>query len=229
MLRLIQVGNSLPHSAILDPSVEFLPGMAIQMTVIGNQVMGTVSDGTAPIGIIDDIKTKAFTSVAWNEVVIVPAVGVPGPGGILVTPIDIKAELRHPYVSPNSFISTVDVQLIPANGVIIFPAGTALNYDAIGQRQANAIRTIVNYTYQVANIPGDDSTIGSGRVTFWFNRMIAQTDQFETNQQYPVRANLYISETGLFTTRRPSQIHPAIATVTGQPSPMSTMIEFLYF
>jgi hypothetical protein len=191
--------------------------------------MGTVSDGTAPIGIIDDIKTKAFTSIAWSEVVKVPAVGVPNSKGILVTPVDIKAELRHPYVSPNSFISTVDVQLIPSNGVIIFPAGTPLNFDAIGSGTANAIRTIVNYTYQVPNIPGDDSTIGSGRVTFWFCRMIVQTDQYETNQQYPVRANLYCSETGLFTTRRPSPIHPAIATVTGPPSPMSPLIELLYY
>jgi hypothetical protein len=223
----VQVGNTLPASFICDPSCEFQPGMLAELTVIGNQVMATVSNGTAPIGIIDDIKTRAFTNVSWNEAVIVPVVGLPGPNPVL--PYDIKAELRRPNIIPTSFNADVDVILNPINGIITFPAGTALNYDLIGSGVPNAIRTIVNYTYQVANIPGDDSTQGSGRMTVWFNRMFAQTDQYETNQQYPVRANLYCSENGFFTTRRPSPIHPAIAMVTAPPTPMNPMIEVLYF
>jgi hypothetical protein len=203
--------------------------MCAELTVIGNQVMATVSNGTAPIGIIDDIKTRAFTNVSWNEVVIVPAVGVPGPGGIPITPIDIKAELRKPNIIPTSFNADVDVILNPVNGVITFLAGTPLNYDLTGSGMPNAIRTIVNYTYMVANIPGDDSTQGSGRMTVWFNRMFFQTDQYETNQQYPVRANLYVSEHGFLTTRRPSKIHPAVAMVTAPPTPMNPMIEVLWF
>lgn len=229
MLRLVQVGNTLPASFIVDPSAEFQPGQIAELTVIGNQVMATVSNGTAPIGIIDDIKTKAFTNVSWNEVVIVPAVGVPGPGGKIVTPIDIKAELKKPNVVSSSFNSTVDVVLNPNNGIITFLAGTELNFDLTGTGNPNAIRTVVNYTYQVANIPGDDSTAGSGRITVWFNRMFAQTDQYETNQQYPVRANLYVSETGFLTTRRPSSIHPAVAMVTAPPTSMNPMIELLWF
>lgn len=229
MLRLVQVGNALPANFIVDPAAEFQPGQIAELTVLGNQIVATVSNGTAPIGIIDDIRTKAFSAVSWNEVVIVPAVGVAGPGGTTVTPIDIKAELKHPNVSTASFISTVDVQLIPTNGVIVFLAGTQLNYDLLGTGVPNAIRTIVNYTYQVANIPGDDSTLGSGRVTVWFNRMFAQTDQYETNQVYPVKANLYVSETGLLTTRRPSSIHPAVAMVTAPPTSLNGMIEFLWF
>lgn len=228
MLRLVQVGNALPASFIVDPSAEFQPGMLAELTVLGNQVVATVSNGTAPIGIIDDIRTKAFSAVSWNEVRIVPAVGSMM-GGKLVTTVDIKAELSHPNVSPASFISTVDVQLISLNGVIVFPIGTELNYDLLGTGTPNAIRTIVNYTYQIPNIPGDDSTIGSGRVTVWFNRMFLQTDQYETNQVYPVKANLYCSETGLFTTRRPSAIHPAVAMVTAPPTPMNQMIELLWF
>lgn len=229
MLRLIQVGNALPASFICDPSAEFQPGMISELTVIGNQVMATVSNGTAPIGIIDEIKTRAFTNVSWNEVVIVPATGVVGPSGQLVTPIDIKAELRKPNILQNSFNSTVNVVLNPVNGVITFVAGTALNFDLVGSGTPNAIRTIVNYTYQIANIPGDDSTMGSGRMTVWFSRIFFQTDQYETNQQYPVRANLYCSEVGLLTTRRPSAIHPAIAMVTAPPSPLCPFIEALYF
>ena len=228
MLRLVQVSNSLPASFICDPSAEFQPGMIAELTVIGNQVMATVSNGTAPIGIIDDIKTRAFTNLSWNEVVIVPAVGVPGPNGQIVTPIDIKAELKKPNIVPSSFTSTVNVVLNPVNGVITFLAGTPLNFDLTGTGQPNAIRTVVNYTYQVANVPGDDSTQGSGRMTVWFNRMFFQTDQYETNQQYPVRANLYVSETGFLTTRRPSSIHPAVAMVTAPPTPLNPMIEALW-
>jgi hypothetical protein len=113
--------------------------------------------------------------------------------------------------------------------VVTFIAGTALNFDAIGNGTPNAIRAVVNYTYQVANIPGDDSTQGSGRMTVWFERMFFQTDQYETNQQYPVRANLYVSEIGFLTTRRPSHIHPAVAMVTAPPTPMNPMIEVLWF
>lgn len=203
--------------------------MIAELTVIGNQIMATVSNGTAPIGVIDDIKTRAFTNVSWNEVVIVSATGVPGPGGTLVTPIDIKAELKKPNITASSFNSTVNVVLNPVNGVITFVAGTQLNFDLTGTGTPNAIRTIVNYTYQVPNIPGDDSTQGSGRVTVWFQRMFFQTDQFETNQQYPVRANLYVSEMGLLTTRRPSKLHPAVAMVTAPPSPLNSMIECLWY
>ena len=229
MLRLVQVGNTLPASFIVDPSAEFQPGQIAELTVIGNQVMATVSNGTAPIGVIDDIKTKAFTNVSWNEVVIVPAVGVAGPGGTIVTPIDIKAELKKPNIVASSFNSTVNVVLNAVNGVVTFVAGTPLNFDLMGTGSPNAIRTIVNYTYQVANIPGDDSTAGSGRITVWFNRMFFQTDQYETNQQYPVRANLYVSETGFLTTRRPSAIHPAVGMVTAPPTPINPMIEVLWF
>lgn len=191
--------------------------------------MATVSNGTAPLGLIDDIKTKSFTNVSWNEDIIVPAVGIPGPGGRLVTPIDIKAELKKANIVSNTFNSTVDVVLNPVNGVITFVAGTELNTDLTGSGEYNAIRTIVNYTYYVPNIPGDDSTQGSGRVTVWFSRMFAQTDQYETNQQYPVKANLYVSEMGFLTTRRPSSIHPAVAMVTAPPTPMNVMLEFLWF
>jgi hypothetical protein len=229
MLRLVHYGNALPASFIVDPSAEFQPGMVGELVVIGNQVMITVSNGTAPLGIIDDIKTRAFTNISWNEEVIVPAVGVLGPGGQLVTPIDIKAELRKANIIKSSFTSTVKVSLNPVNGVIAFLAGTPLNIDILGTGQPSGIKTVVNYTYQVPNIPGDDSTQGSGRVTVWYNRMFFQTDQYETNQQYPVRANLFVSEYGLFTTRRPSNIHPAIGMVTAPPTTMSPYLEVLFF
>ena len=229
MLRLVQVGNALPASFMCDPSAEFQPGMVAELTVIGNQVMATVSNGTAPIGIIDEVRTKSFTNISWNEVIIAPALASPGPNNTIVTPIDIRCDLRKPNIIASSFSSTVDVSLNPVNGVITFVAGTQLNYDLMGTGSPNALRTIVNYTYNVANIPGDDSTAGTNRMTVWFNRMFFQTNMYETNQQYPVRANLYVSEVGLLTTRRPSAIHPSVAMVTSPPTSMHSMIGALWY
>ena len=202
--------------------------MVAQLTVIGNQVMATVSNGAAPIGIIDDIKTRAFTSTAWDETIVQPVTGVLS-NGQWITPIDVKVELNNPNILPASFISIpVDVQLIPRNGVIIFPAGTPLNYDLLGTGVPNAIKTNVRYTYQIPNIIGDDSTQGNNRVTVWFQRMIAQTDQYETNQVYPLNANLFVSELGLFTTRQPAPNYPAVALVSAPPSPLLGMLELIW-
>lgn len=228
MLKLVH-HNSLPVSFICDPSAQFVPGQVAELIVLGNQVMATVSNGTAPIGIIDDIKTRAFTNVSWNEAVVVPAVGISGPGGQLVSTADIKMELRKPNITASSFTSTVDVVLNPINGVITFVAGTPLNIDLTGGGVPNGIKTIVNYTYQIANVPGDDSTAGSGRVTVWYQRMFCQVDQFETNQSYPVRANLFVSEHGLFTTRQPSPQHPAIGSVSAPPTSLSPLLELIFW
>ena len=230
MLRIIHVGYSQPFSFPVDPSSEFMPGQAGQLRAIGNNTVCGVSDGIAPIGIIDDIKTNAFTSVSINEVVIAgPIAGISGPGGKLVTPVDVKSELNNAGIDPDTFISDpVDIELIPKNGVVVFLAGTELNLDADGDGIPDSIRTVVSYTYFVPNVPGDDSTAGSGRVTIWMQRFIGQTDQFDTSQRYPLNANLFINEQGKFTTRQPSENHPGIALVTGTPSGIDGMIEFLW-
>jgi hypothetical protein len=224
------VGNALPFTFPVDPNSEFQPGQIAQLTVMGNNVVCGVSDGSVPIGIIDDVKTNAFTAPAIDEVVIAgPIAGITGPGGDLVTPSDVKIELENPNITASSFTSDpIDVELVPRNGVITFIAGTSLNFDADGDGIPDSIRTRVNYTYQVPNVPGDDSTQGSGRVTVWFQRAIMQTDQFETNQRYPINANLFVNEEGKLTTRQPSAEHPGVAIVTGTPTSVFSSVEFLW-
>lgn len=229
MLKLVHYGNALPTSMICDPSVEFQAGQVATVTVIGNQVMATVSDGTCPVGIIDDMRTKSFSRIAWNETLLEPISNpVVDTNGQLVTPVDIKLELKNPHITPSSFVSNVKVILNAVNGVITIPAGTPLNFDIDGDATYDAIRVIVNYTYQVPDIPGDDSTEGSGRITIWYERMFFETDQYESNVSYPVRANLFVSETGLFTTRRPSKYHPAIGIVISPPSITSPYLQALW-
>lgn len=227
MFRVIQSGNSIPFSWPVDPSAEFQPGQIAQLRTMGNNIVCGVSDGSAPIGIIDDIKTNAFTANSIDEVIIVgPIPGVAGPGGSLVTPFDVKAELERAYVMPSSFVSDpVDVELIPTNGVVRFLAGTELNFDLDGDGIADSIRTVVSYTYRVANVPGDNSTAGSGRVTVWFQRIIFQTDQYDTTQRYPLNAPLFVNEEGKLTTKQPGDNYPVFCLCTGSPGSVSGMLE----
>jgi len=228
MLRITQSGNSLPFSFPVDPAAEFQPGMIAQLKVMGNNVVCGVSDGTCPIGVIDDIKTNSFYTVAINEVIVAgPIQGVMS-AGRWITPIDVKAELANASILPGTFVSDpVDVYLNARNGVITFLAGTELNSDMTGSGIPDAIQTVVSYTYQVPNVPGDDSTVGSGRITVWFQRFIGQTDQFDSTQRYPINANLFVGEDAKFTSRQPSPDHPGIAIVTGTPGSTLSTVEFL--
>lgn len=228
MLRIVQAGTSIAGSFILDPSPEFQGGMIAELTTVGNQIVATVSKGIAPLGVIDDMRTKSFTAVSWNEVIIEPITGVIGPGNVLVSPIDIKTELKNPNILATTFTSTVDVRLNPRNGVITFLAGTPLNFDLTGGGTPNAIRTIVNYTYQIPNVPGDDSTLGSGRVTVWYDRFFGQTDQFETNVGYGLNSMLYCNEFGMLTSRKPGEGYPAVAMCTSPPTVSTGMLEFMW-
>jgi hypothetical protein len=229
MLRILQCGNSIPFSFPVDPTAEFLPGMAAQLKLIGNNIVCGVSDGTAPIGIIDDIKCNSFSRVSINEVILAgPITGTQISPGIFVSPYDLKVELDHPSIIQSSFVSNpVDCQLIANNGVVVFLAGTELNLDADNDGIPDSIRTVVNYTYFVPNVPGDDSTAGSKRVTVWFQRIIAETDQFDTTQRYPLNANLFINEEGKFTTRQPSEEYPGIGIITGPPNSIMGSLQFI--
>jgi len=199
--------------------------------LIGNQIVCGISDGTAPMGVIDDIKKNAFSAASIDETVIapIPDAIVAGSGANLVTTVDVKAELRNPNIIDSSFVSrNVDAVLNARNGVITLLAGTQLNHDQDGDGVPDSVRTVVSYTYQIPNVPGDDSTAASGRITVWFQRMIAATDAFETNQRYPVNAPLFVNESGLLTTRQISADYPSIAFTTAPPTSIHGSLEFLW-
>lgn len=228
-LKIVQVGNSLPVSYPVDPTAEFEPGMIAQLYLRGNNLVCGVSDGRSPFGIIDDFKTRAFTAPAIDEEVIVSVPMAVQQDGRLVTSTNIKWELNNPNIIPSSFItSPVDVALFARNGMVEFPAGTPLNFDLDGDGIPDSIRTVVSYTYQIPNVSGDDSTIGSGHVTVWFQRGIFQSDLYETNQRYPVNSILFVSENGKLTTSRPNEDYPGVAMVTGPPTAAFSSLEFMW-
>lgn len=229
MLRLVQIGNSVPFSWIVDPSAEFLPGSIAQLTTMGNNIVCGLSNGSAPLGIIDDVKTSAFWQPTIDEVVIAPLIaGVQNGSGQLITPNDIKVELKNPYIRPDSFTSDVEVALNYKNGVITFLAGSVLNFDLSGSGTPDSLRAVVSYQSQIPNMPGDDSTIGSGRVTVWFSRGIFETDQYDTSQRYPINASLFCNSRGQFTTRQEDPNFPGVAIVTAPPGGIMANLQLLW-
>lgn len=229
-LRLIQIGNTLPLSFPVDPTSEFQAGQIAQLKVIGNEVLCGVSDGTAPLGIIDDIVSSAFSANVIDEVTTISAVGIHDGYGNYVSAVDTMATLRFANIIRSSFVCDVEgLTLNDINGVIEAPAGTELNYDSDGDGIPDAIRVISSYTYRLANIPGDNTTVGSGRVTVWFGRGLFETDQYDPKQIYVVNSVLFCGTDGLLTTAQPTPSHPGIAMVTGPPSGLNQTLEFLWY
>lgn len=228
MLRLIQIGNTLPLSFPVDPSATFQPGQIAQLKVTGNEIVAGVSDGTAPLGIIDDINTSAFTAPSIDEVVVIPVVGV-SDGYQLVVAQNTEKRMRFANIVRSSFVADIEGLILhEINGVIEVQQNTPLNFDADGDGTFDSVKTVVSYQYRIPGIPGDNTTVGSSRMTVWFERGIFETDQFDTVQVYIVNATLFVDSEGHLTTAQPSASHPGVAIVTGPPSGIVQTLEFLW-
>jgi len=228
MLRTIQIGTGRPVSYPVDPNATFQPGMVGQLKVIGNDVVMGVSDGTAPFGLIDDVKDTAFVRPSVDEITIIEAAVVDYDGYTFTMGADTIKELRNANIVDSSFVVDYGgLSLNPINGIILVPKGTPLNYIMPGSSTPNAVRAKVSYSYYVPNIPGEDSTLGSHRVTIWFTRGIFQTDQFEM-EPYSVNATLFVSENGKLTTSRTLPNQPGIALVVVPPTAHNAVLEFMY-
>ena len=230
MLKVIHSGNAMPMSLPVDPTAEFQPGAFAQLRVIGNDIVAGVSDGTAPLGIIDDARVAAFTKSQVDEIVQiqVPDTSIAvDDNGKLVNSSEVSSPLNNPHIIQSSFISDISVFLNYVNGIITVPAGTELNYDFDGDGINDGFKIVVNYIYRVSNRPGDDTTLSSGRVTIHYQRGIYATDQFDTTQVYPLNATLYVGLDGNLTTKQPTDNHPGVAIVTGPPSSTQGTLEFL--
>jgi len=230
LLKLIQIGQSLPVSFPVDPTAQFQPGQIAQLKVLGNEVVCGVSDGTAPFGIIDEINTSAFTAPVRDEVVVISTVGMNDGYGRYVSIIESMKNLRFSNIVRSSFSCDVEGLILnDVNGLVIAPAGTPLNYDYDGDGVLDSIRVICTYIYRIANIPGDNTTIGSGRMTIWFQRGIFETDQYDTRAAYVVGAVLFCNAEGYLTTNQLTPQHPGFAMVTGPPTGLNNTLEFLFY
>ncbi len=229
MLRLVQIGNALPLSYPVDSTSVFEPGMIAQLKLGGQDIVAGLSDGTAPLGIIDDVRSTAFTRPSIDETVIIKCTGVLDAYGKWISTADAKQELLNSNVVPSSFVADYEHLILnPVNGILMAPAGSELNFDLDGDGKPDSIKTIVDYVYQIPDLPGEDTTVGSNRMTIWFTRGVYITDKFDTTQKYPLNAALFVNEEGLLTTKQATPNHPAVAMITGPPSAMLNNIEFMW-
>lgn len=231
MLKIIWIGSALPASFPVDITAEFEPGMIAQLKVLGNDSVVGVSDGTAPLGIIDDVRTTSFTKAQIDEIVEieVPRSDVElNDNGQLVNTREEMQFLEFPSIIDNSFIATIDVILNAVNGAIIVPPGTPLNFDFDGDGVFDGFRIVCNYVYHIPNQPGDDSTVASGRITVHYARGFYATDQYDTRQNYAMNLTLYVGLDGKLTSKQPTANHPGVAMVTGSPSSTNSTLEFLW-
>lgn len=229
MLRIIHVANTLPVSYPVDPTAVFEPGAIGQLKVIGNDIVCGVSDGTCPFGILDDVKSTAFTAVSQDEIVIATNVVPTYDGYNLVVAADTDKALRWPSIVRSSFVCDVEgITLNDVNGIITIPEGTHLNYDADADGIYDAVKVICSYAYRIPNVIGSDSTLGSGRCTVWYQRGIFETDQYDTRQKYVVNAPLFVNSEGKLTSAQPSANHAGVAICTGPPSAIVSSLEFLW-
>ena len=231
MLTLVQVGNTLPVSFPVDSSAEFQPGQIAQLKIVNNNIVCGLSDGTAPFGILDDVRARAFTQSVVDEIVLIQVREedrtYDGYGGWF-SMRDTTQHINNANIVRTSFVADYEgLVLNSTNGIITLPAGSRLNFDS-GSGTFDSVKTIINYVYQVPDIPGDDSTLGSNRCTIWFQRGIFATDQFDTTQRYPLNATLFVNENGVLTTKQPTPEHPGVAMCIGPPSAMIASLEFLW-
>ena len=218
----------MPMSLPIDPTAEFEPGMFAQLGLIGNDTVASVSDGTAPLGLIDDVRTTAFTRPQVDEIIIINVSATEtDDNGDTVNSEDVTGVLEFPNIIESSFTSTLSIVLNNVNGIVTVPAGTELNYDSDDDGVNDSFRFVTNYIYRVAGRPGDDTTVGTGRITIHYQRGIYATDQFDTTQIYPLNATLYVGLDGKLTSGQPTDDHPGVALCTGPPSATIGTLEFM--
>jgi hypothetical protein len=236
MLRIIEVFNNLPVCVRVDSRAYFQPGQVASLKMKKGEIVAGVCDGLHPCGIIDDIRIRSnvlrMVPKPFNQVHIVP-INHPSFDEDLkqiVLAQDHSVKLNHVNIIADSFISDVPGQLKSVNGELILPKGTICNHRISpmdGGCYINyAVRLTCRYAYNVPAPKMDDSTVGSGQVTLWTKNMIADTDMYDTAQEYHKYANLYV-ENSLLTTKRLDYTSKRIGIVLDVPSNDNSMLRFL--
>lgn len=226
MLKFLQPYDFRPWSFIVDPSDEFTNGNIAQSKLFGNNTVVGLSDGRAPIGVIDDIRTKAFSAAITNEphkIIVTDYINV---SGTYYTTKDIFVPLDNPNIFKNSFFSTIPGILNERNGILTIPEGTVLNL--MDGATPIGLSFFCSYRHFVSGVPGIDTTSASGHISVYCGTMMIGTDQFETNMQYPVGAPLYSNECGLFTTRKIEENYPPVGIVMAPPSSINSFLSLLW-
>lgn len=207
--------------------VEFQAGMIAGLIEIAGDIFVSVSDGCTipPVGILDDVKTEAFSKNSLDEFLFVPASGVNDGHGNLISSVDVMGFLKNTNIIPKSFVSTMDVLLNPVNGTVTIPAGSILNKINANDPTKTGFEILLSYMFQIPDLPGEDTTAGSGKVSVHIFRGVFQTDQMDPVTEYPLMCPLYCGRDGRFTSQPNG---PIIAVCLAPPSVLINEIEVMW-
>ena len=157
--------------------------------------------------------------------VFIPASGVSDGHGNLISTTDVMGFVENTNIIPATFVSSMDVLLNPKNGTITVPAGSVLNKVTVGDPSQTGFEILISYMFQIPDLPGEDTTAGSGKASVHIFRGIFQTDQFDPVVEYPLMCPLFCGRDGRITSEPNG---PIIAVCTAPPSILISEIEFMW-
>ena len=150
---------------------------------------------------------------------------MPDQYGGLVSTVDSMGFLQNTNIIQNTFISTLDVLLNPRNGNVIVEAGSQLNAIDPTDPSRTGFEITVSYSFQVPDLPGDDTTAGSGKLSVHIFRGIFSTDMFDPVVEYPLGGPLFCGRDGKFTSEPNG---PVVGICTAPPSILIGEIEVMW-
>lgn len=216
-----------PLSLAVSSTITFRPGMVGQLDATSTVIL---TDGTYPIGLLDDNKLATYHKKVVNESVVLTGV--------------VASNLMHSALTAGAFKVTnvagtvtyanlADYTVNIVNGTI---QRTALSTIASGQT------VLVSYEYQLPSAEslssqpsGFDDTAGSGKVAVWNAPGIYLTTEYDITLNYAVNECLYalngiITNSNAGISGQPcviGRVHrvPAAATAQGPERPYPEALE----
>ena len=197
--KLVKIGGSEPGTIGVDPNTSFQAGQIAAYDANGAATLA--GSGDNPVGIFKWDKTSTVYAVSAREAVTVVA-------------------LETAYSFAHANVSSVIVENLAGGDytegagddyVLNTTSGT-ITTTASGTTSVTAGETVyVTYTYEMTAADkeqagvnffnSNDDTQGSNKITMLQGGWRVYTDQFETDQNYTMNAQLFVSANGKFTSQ----------------------------
>ena len=195
--KLVKIGGSEPGTVGVDANTSFQAGQIATYDSAGAATLA--GSGDNPVGIFKADKASTVYAVSAREAVTIVA-------------LETAYSFAHANVSSvlvedlagTDYTVTTDYTINTTNGTITTTAS--------GSTTITAGETVyVTYTYEMTAADkeqegvnffnSNDDTQGSNKITMLQGGWRVYTDQFETDQNYAMNAQLFVSANGKFTSQ----------------------------
>ena len=197
--KLVKLGGSEPGTISVDPNTSFQGGQIAAYDANGAATLA--GSGDNPVGILKWDKTSTTYAVAAREAVTIVA-------------------LETAYSFAHANVSSVIVENLAGgdytegagDDYVLNTTNGTITTTASGTTTVTAGETVyVTYTYEMTTADkeqagvnffnSNDDTQGSNKITMLQGGWRVYTDQFETDQNYTMNGQLYVSANGKFTSQ----------------------------